>query len=90
MVLYVVTFIVSKRDKLLKQMKNNPRGDWKIGTLKSIADHYGIDYADNGTSYLVFRSPDGAHLTVPEHRPIKPVYIRLFIEFIETIIKGDL
>ena len=78
---------MSKRDKLLEQMKNNPKDNWNIATLKSIADYYGIDYADNGTSHLVFRHPDGAHLTVPAHRPIKPVYIRLFTKFIEAIIE---
>jgi hypothetical protein len=81
---------MSKREKLLKQLKNNPKGDWKIDTLKAIADHYLIEYADNGSSHLVFRSPYGMHLTVPAHRPIKPIYIRLFVEFVETIAKGDL
>lgn len=81
---------MSKRDKLLKQMQNNPKGDWRIGTLKSVADYYDVEYADNGSSHIVFRSPDGAHLTVPAHRPIKPIYISLFIKFIETIKEGDL
>jgi hypothetical protein len=76
---------MSKRNKLLNQMRNNPKDDWKIDTLKSIADYYGIEYADNGSSHVVFRSPIGEHLTVPARRPIKPIYITLFLDFIESV-----
>ncbi|MDR2884373.1 MAG: hypothetical protein LBV09_04635 [Deferribacteraceae bacterium] len=81
---------MSKRDKLLNQMRNNPKGDWKIDTLKSIADYYGIEYSDNGSSHVVFRSPIGEHLTVPARKPIKPIYITLFIDFIESTKETDI
>ena len=82
--------LLSKRDKLLNRMQNNPKGDWKIDNLKSIADYYGIEYADNGSSHIVFRSPYGEHLTVPAKRPIKPIYIRLFLDFIESVKEADI
>jgi hypothetical protein len=58
--------------------------------LKSIADYYRIEYADNGSSHVVFRSPIGEHLTVPARRPIKPIYITLFLDFIESFKEVDI
>jgi predicted RNA binding protein YcfA (HicA-like mRNA interferase family) len=75
---------MGKRDKILERMKNNPKDNWSIDVLKSLADYYGIEYASHGTSHVVFRHYNGSHVTVPAHRPIKPVYIRAFLELIET------
>lgn len=30
------------RDKLLAKMKNNPRGDWKISHVETLANRYGL------------------------------------------------
>ena len=73
---------MSTRDKLLKQMANNPAGAWKIGTLQSLAKQHGIEWRQPGTSHVTFRRQDGAKLTVPAHRPIKAVYIRQFLALI--------
>ena len=81
---------MDKREKLLNRIRNNPKDDWKIDNLKLIAEHYGIEYADNASSHIVFRSPTGEHLTVPARRPIKPVYIRLFLDFIESVREADI
>jgi hypothetical protein len=79
---------MSKADKKLLAMKTNPKGDWKISDLQSLANRYGIDYRQPGTSHVTFNCPNGMMLTVPAHKPIKPVYINKFIELIETL-KGD-
>ena len=73
---------MSTRDKLLKQMANNPAGDWKIETLHSHAKQHGIEWRQPGTSHVTFRRQDGAKLTVPAHRPIKAVYIKQFLALI--------
>ncbi len=69
---------MSKAEKLLERMRVNPH-DWRIDQLKTIADAFGIDYRQPGTSHVTFRHPSGAKLTVPAHRPIKPVYIKKFV-----------
>ncbi len=69
---------MSKAEKLLERMRANPH-DWRIDQLKTIADAFGIDYRQPGTSHVTFRHPSGAKLTVPAHRPIKPVYIKKFV-----------
>ncbi len=72
---------MSKIDKLLTKMRNNPR-DWGIETLQAIADRYGIVYRQPGTSHVTFRAVNGQKITVPAHKPIKPVYIKQFIALI--------
>jgi len=71
---------VSRREKLLQKMRNNPR-DWRIEDLKVLADHSEIDYDQTG-SHVTFRSKDGRRITVPAHKPIKPVYIPKFLDLI--------
>ena len=79
---------MSKADKKLQAMKTNPKGDWKMSDLQSVANRHGIDYRQPGTSHVTFSCPNGMILTVPAHKPIKPVYINKFIEMIETL-NGD-
>jgi predicted RNA binding protein YcfA (HicA-like mRNA interferase family) len=63
-------------------MKTNPL-DWRIESLKSVAEAFGVICLQPGGSHVVFRHPNGAKLSVPARRPIKPVYIRTFVRLIE-------
>ncbi len=72
---------MSKADKILSKMKNNPR-DWRIEQVKTVARAYNIEWRQRGTSHVVFVRMDGRTLPVPAHRPIKPIYIKKFIEFV--------
>jgi predicted RNA binding protein YcfA (HicA-like mRNA interferase family) len=78
---------MSKADKLLEKMRNNPR-DWRIESLKTIASAHNIQWRQPGTSHVTFRHPNGNKLTVPAHRPIKPIYIKKFVSLIDEGI-GD-
>lgn len=68
-------------DKLFTAMRANPR-DWRLRELQTVAKRRGITWHMTG-SHCIFKRPDGASLSVPEHRTIKPVYIREFILFVE-------
>ena len=74
---------MSAADKRLGKMRQNPKADWHIDDLKSVARAKGIEWRQPGTSYVTFRRDDGAKITVPARRPIKPVYVRMFVEFVE-------
>ncbi len=74
---------MSKTEKILQQMKNSPQGDWQIDTLKAIAKRHNIEWRHPGSSHVTFRRKDGAKLTVPAHRPIKPIYIKQFVKLVE-------
>ncbi|MEZ4662722.1 MAG: hypothetical protein R2911_34675 [Caldilineaceae bacterium] len=72
---------MGKADRLLEKMRQNPR-DWRIDNLKTVAQAYQIDWRQRGTSHVVFVRSDGQTLPVPARRPIKPIYIRKFVEFV--------
>ena len=71
--------------KVLEAMRNNPR-DWRIEQLHTIAAQFDITVRATGGSHQVF-----AHqmvpetLSVPAHRPIKPVYIRHFVTLVDKV-----
>jgi hypothetical protein len=75
---------VSSASKLVAKMRRNPR-DWRIEDLKVIARNFGIDHDQHGTSHVIFQHASAGRLSVPAHRPIKPVYVRLFVEFVDTV-----
>jgi len=70
--------------KLFKAMQANPR-DWRIEQLQTVARQYGITWRQEGTSHCYFKTGGGATLSVPAHRPVKPVYVRQFV----GLIKGE-
>ena len=74
--------IVPQAEKILKKMKANPR-DWRIESLQSVAEANNIAFRQPGGSHVIFRHTNGAMLSVPVHRPIKPVYIKKFVRLIE-------
>lgn len=76
---------MTKREKLIEKLKNNPR-DWRIETLKTLADAYGIDYRQPGSSHVTFANANGARVTVPAHIPVKPVYVK---KFLRLLLEGE-
>ena len=73
---------MSGADETLARMKNNPL-DWRIDSLKSIADSRAIEWREPSGGHTVFRHPNGAKLSVPAKRPIKPIYVRKFVKLVE-------
>ena len=76
---------MNKRAKLLDAMRNNPR-DWRIEDLLVVTKQFGIECRNNGGSHHVFGFPCVERdVTVPAHRPIKPVTIRQFLLLVDTV-----
>jgi len=72
--------------KILEKMRNNPH-DWRIEQLESIAKWYDIKIRKSGGSHVVFYHPRWIELlSVPAHRPIKPIYIKKLVSLIDTLI----
>jgi predicted RNA binding protein YcfA (HicA-like mRNA interferase family) len=76
---------MAARDKTLENMRRNPRGDWRIEDIKGVARKHGIQWRSPGGSHVIFVAPDGSVLSVPARRPIKPVYVRLFVEMVDRV-----
>lgn len=70
--------------KLLEAMRRSPR-DWRIEQLQTVAQQHGIDWRQDGTSHCYFVRADGKTLSVPAHRPVKPIYVKKFV----ALVKGD-
>ena len=68
-------------------MRHNPR-DWRIGDLKVLAGKWGIGHDQSG-SHVTFRHPVAGRLTVPADRPIQPIYVRRFVQFIDAVIQEE-
>jgi predicted RNA binding protein YcfA (HicA-like mRNA interferase family) len=73
---------VNTSAKLLAAMRRNPR-DWQIAQLQTVARQHGIDWRHDKSSHCIFVREDGRTLPVPAHRPIKPVYVRRFLDLID-------
>jgi hypothetical protein len=74
-----------RSDKTLARMRANPR-DWRIAQLENVAKAHGVNIRKPGGSHVIFEHPAIERaLPVPAHRPIKPVYVRKFVEFIEEV-----
>ena len=68
--------------KLLAAMRGNSLG-WKIAQLQTVAKHNGIDWRHAGGSHCIFVRADGRTLSVPSNRPIKPIYVKKFVDLVE-------
>jgi predicted RNA binding protein YcfA (HicA-like mRNA interferase family) len=79
---------MTRAGKTLEDMRANPR-DWRIASLEAVALAHGANVRKPGGSHVVFEHPALAEaLTVPARRPIKPVYVRRFVQWIDTL-RGD-
>ena len=75
--------------KRLEEMRNNPRGDWRIEDVEAVCREYGVLCAPargGGSHYKVAHSQMTGKLTIPYKRPIKPVYIRKLVAFIDALV----
>ena len=78
----VVSWRMNAAAKLLASMRRTQL-DWQIGDLQTVARQTGIDWRHQKSSHCVFIREDGRTLSVPAHRPIKPIYVRKFVELID-------
>jgi predicted RNA binding protein YcfA (HicA-like mRNA interferase family) len=81
---------MAKADKIIEKMRNNPK-DWQIADLEVIAGRYGITVRKGKGSHVSFSHSRWVEiLTVPAHRPIKPIYIKKFVSLIDALAEGEI
>jgi len=72
---------VSKRDKLLAKIKNNPKNvDFQV--LKKLLEEEGYMGDNRGGSHWVFRKEGNESITIPYKRPIKIIYVKKVLEIL--------
>ncbi|MFO1433358.1 MAG: type II toxin-antitoxin system HicA family toxin [Candidatus Competibacteraceae bacterium] len=75
---------MTKADKTLDKMRISPH-DWRIEDLEVVARHHGLTVRKPGGSHVIFQKQGVAlEVSVPAHKPIKPVYVRRLIELIDA------
>jgi len=76
----------------LEYMRRNPQAGWRMDDIQAVCREYGIKCEKprgGGSHYKVSHEAVTAILTVPFKRPIKPVYIRKLVAFIDGVRKGS-
>lgn len=71
---------------MLDKMRKHQLG-WRIEQLQAVAESSSIEWRrpGRGGSHVIFSAPDVREIvSVPSKRPIKPVYIRKFVELVDA------
>ena len=76
--------LVARADRLLASMRAAPKADWKPKDVRVVVRAHGLAIRQRGTSHAVVTNSLGHDLTIPMHKPIKPVYIRRPVQLIEA------
>ena len=74
----------------LQQMRRNPAGDWRITDIDTICSEFAIDCRaprGGGSHYKVSHPRMAEKLTIPFKRPIKAIYVKLFVKFVDDVRK---
>jgi predicted RNA binding protein YcfA (HicA-like mRNA interferase family) len=74
-----------RADKTLDGMRTNPR-DRRIASLETVVRAFGVNVRKPSGSHVVFEHPAVAEaVSVPARRPIKPIYVRRFVQLIDAV-----
>ena len=77
---------MNKKRKRLERMAANPQGDWTIDDVKAVCKGHGLAFRHDGGSHCTVSHASQAEiLTIPVHRPIKPIYIKKLVAFVGQI-----
>lgn len=72
---------MSKKDKLIKAMKNNPK-NIPFEDIKKLLEDHGYVYHNSGGSHFVFRKDNMASIVIPYRKPIKAIYVKHVLEIL--------
>ena len=72
--------------KRLAAMRANPKDGWTIADVEAVCAEFGIVCKPGrGSHYRVGHASQTEKLTIPAKRPIKAVYIRDLVRFVEQV-----
>lgn len=76
---------------ILEQMRSNPKRDWTIKDIERVCRQHGLELLPprKGSHYKVSSKHLRDILTVPAHRPIKVVYIRNLVSYVDAHISFE-
>ena len=71
----------------LVPLKRNTRNAWALEDVETACRNFGLncEAPANGSHSIVSHPSIEGMLTVPAHRSIKPIYVMLLVEMIESL-----
>ena len=74
-------------EKRLADMRRNPRDGWQIEDIRVVCKEFEIELKapSSGSHYKVTHPARQEILTIPAKRPVKPVYIKQFVAFVDQL-----
>ena len=78
--------------ELLDRMRRNPAGNWRIQHIETLCRQCGLRCTaptGGGSHYKVSSIGLPDILTIPARRPIKTVYIRALVRFVERALEAN-
>ena len=72
---------MSKYDKLLLQLMNNPK-NINFQDIKKILLNEGYEAINTGGSHWVFRKDGSSSITIPYKKPIKIIYVKKVLQLL--------
>ena len=78
-------------EKRLSDMRRNPRDGWQIEDVRVVCSEFGIELRPPSSgSHFKVTHPDAQEiLTIPAKRPVKAIYIKQFVAFVDQLRKTD-
>jgi hypothetical protein len=79
---------MTKAKALLDRMRANPHADWQIADVNAVCSAHRVRCSQpsgGGSHWKVSHPMQRDILTIPQRKPIKPVYIRLLVRFIDAV-----
>lgn len=82
---------MSKAQKRLDGMRANPGDDWSISDIRSVCEAMGVTCSPpkRGAHYKISHPSQETILTIPANRPVKAVYVRALVKFIECVLESE-
>lgn len=76
---------MAKWEKLLEKIKSLDK-NMRFSELEKVLKSYGytVSQPKSGSSHYIFRKAGCNPITVPNHEPIKTVYVRMVKEIVES------
>ncbi len=76
---------MSKRDKLLEKLKNNPT-NVRFETIQDLLLHYEFKerQPSGGSSHYTY-TYKSTIITIPKHKPLKKLYVTRVLELLEEL-----
>ena len=79
---------MSKLEKQLEKLLSLPK-EMRYEELKNILERFGYTCHETGSSHITYRKDGYPNITIPRHKNIKRVYIRLIREAIMEAIENE-